>query len=385
MRWFIPVFLMVFLFMHLYVYLRFFHIVLKSKGVKTLWAFVIFLGFISPFLWRYADHNWSPKLTYYIAFIGLLWMGFLLYLLLTILIVDVYKAFVFLSKKLFHINPLPTPSNKSLVFLVLVPSFSLSAYSYYETLNLKVERISIYTEKVPQNIKILHISDLHLGPVMGMDKIKLVLEVYKREKPHMVISTGDLVDGNMKDKDHLAQALAQINPPLGKYAVLGNHEYYRGIRQALDFTQRAGFKLLRGQTVYIKEYNLSLVGIEDDDCRFFKACVGSLSDKDVLQGANKESFVIYLKHKPRLEKGTEEFFDLMLSGHTHGGVYYPVGRFILTRLFISDRGLHKINNSYIYISKGVGTGGPPMRLFSQPDVAVIEILNPAQNLHRPAQ
>ncbi|MFN3598760.1 MAG: metallophosphoesterase [Aquificaceae bacterium] len=376
MRWFITVFLLIFLFMHLYVYLRFFHIVLRSKKAKILWAFVIFLGFISPFLWRYADINWNPKITYYVALSGLLWMGFLLYLLLSLLVIELYKALVFLSKKFFHINPLPTTSKKSLFLLVLVPSFGLSAYSYYETLNLKVERITLYTDKVSQSIKILHISDLHLGPVMGMDKIGLVLEVYEREKPHMVVSTGDLVDGNMRNKVYLAQALAKIKPPLGKYAILGNHEYYRGIGQAVDFIQKAGFRLLRDDAIYIREYNLSLVGIEDDDCRFFKACVGSLSDKEVLQKAYKNSFVIYLKHKPRIEEGAEEFFDLMLSGHTHGGVYYPVGRFILTHLFISDRGLHKKGNSYIYISKGVGTGGPPMRLFSSPDVAVIEILKP---------
>ncbi|MFN3471167.1 MAG: metallophosphoesterase, partial [Aquificaceae bacterium] len=124
-----------------------------------------------------------------------------------------------------------------------------------------------------------------------------------------------------------------------------------------------------------EEYNLSLVGIEDDDCRFFGSCLGSLSDKEVLRRAKGGSFVIYLKHKPRLEKGAEELFDLMLSGHTHGGVYHPIGRFILTRLFIGDRGLHKLGSSYVYISKGVGTGGPPMRLLSPPDVAVIELVS----------
>lgn len=375
MRWFIFAFLLTFLFMHLYVYLRFFHIVLRNKRDKIFWAFFIFAGFLSPFLWRYGDAHWGERITYYITFGSLLWMGFLLYFLLALLIVDLYKVFVFLSKKLFHINPLPTPSPKSLVLLVLLPSLSLSAYSYYETLNLKVERIKIYTDKVPKNIKILHISDLHLGPVMGMDKVKLVLDVYEREKPQMVVSTGDLVDGNMKNKLYLAKALAKMDPPLGKYAVLGNHEYYRGINQALDFTQKAGFRPLRGEVVYIQEYNLSLVGIEDDDCRFFGSCLGSISDKEVLRRAKVGSFVIYLKHKPRLEKGAEELFDLMLSGHTHGGVYHPIGRFILTRLFIGDRGLHKLGSSYVYISKGVGTGGPPMRLLSPPDVAVIELVS----------
>ena len=241
-----------------------------------------------------------------------------------------------------------------------------------------MERYTVYTDKLPENIqrlKVLHISDMHLGPVMGMDKIRLVLEVYERKKPDLVVSTGDLVDGNMRDKLHLADALSEMKPPLGKYAVLGNHEYYRGLEQAIDFTQRAGFRLLRGDLAQIREVNLTVVGIDDDYCRFFKKCQGTLSDRELLEKANPNSFVLYLKHKPRLQEGAERLFDLMLSGHTHGGVYYPVGKLILTRLFISDRGFHRLGDSYLYISKGVGTGGPPMRLFSPPDVAVIEIVN----------
>ncbi|RMH09009.1 MAG: metallophosphoesterase [Aquificota bacterium] len=288
---------------------------------------------------------------------------------------DLYEGFVLFSKRFLGINPLPLPAGKLRLFLVLLFAFSLSAYGYFETLNLKVERITLYSDKISANsVKILHISDLHLGPVMGMDKIRLVYEVYKREKPSMIVSTGDLVDGNMRNKSHLALALAQMVTPLGKYAVLGNHEYYRGVEQAVDFTQKAGFVLLRGKSLYIPEVNITLVGIDDDDCRFFNQCVGTLSDYQLLRRVDQKSFVLYLKHKPRIEERAVGLFDLMLSGHTHGGVYYPVGRLILTRLFITDRGLVRLGDGYLYVSKGVGTGGPPIRLFSPPDVAVIEIL-----------
>ncbi|MFN7064796.1 MAG: metallophosphoesterase [Aquificaceae bacterium] len=377
MRWFIPIFLSLFALMHVYVYLHlvkaFNSIVIRFIGIMT-----FLIGFLSPFLWRYADANWNPQIAYYIAFGGLLWMGFLLYFLVNLLIFDLYKAFVFLSKRLFGLNPLPIPSRKGSLLTALFFSIALSSYSHYETLNLRVERFTLYTDKLPESIdhiKILHLSDLHLGPVMGMDKIRPILSIYEREKPHIVISTGDLIDGNMRDKRHLAIALGQMNPPLGKYAVFGNHEYYRGVDQAVEFTQEVGFKLLRGDTFLLKDYNISLVGIDDDDCRFFRVCKGTLSDVELLKGAKRDSFVIYLKHKPRLERGAEELFDLMLSGHTHGGVYYPVGRLILTKIFISDRGLHRIGDAHLYISKGVGTGGPPMRLFSPPDVAILEIVN----------
>ncbi len=377
MRWFIPVFLILFALMHIYAYLRVFSPAL-GRGKKGVVALLLLLGFLSPFIWRYADANMNPNIAYITALSGLIWMGFLLYLIVFSLIFELYKGAVYVSRRLFGINPLPVPSGKALVIVILSFSTTLSAYSHYETLNLRVERFSISTDKLPENIKklkILHISDLHLGPVMGIDKIRLVLDVYEREKPDLVVSTGDLVDGNMRDKPHLAQALSNMNPPMGKYAVLGNHEYYRGLEQSMEFTQKAGFRLLRNEVVELKEINITLVGIDDDDCKLFRKCVGTLSDKELLKRANGKSFVLYLKHKPRLEQDADKFFDLMLSGHTHGGVYYPVGKFVLTRLFISDRGFHKLGNSYLYISKGVGTGGPPMRLFSPPDVAVIELVN----------
>lgn len=375
MSWFIPVFLLVFGLMHLYVYYRVFK---PAFGKRWLTLPVLLLGFLSPFIWRYADAHMNPDIAYITAFSGLLWMGFLLYLVLGGLLFELYRSLLYVSYRFLKINPLPMPSAKVVALVFLLFSTGLSAYSYYETLNLRVERIVIHTDKLPdhvEKVKILHISDLHLGPVMGMDKIRLVREIYEREKPDLLVSTGDLVDGNMSNKLYLADALSKINPPLGKYAVLGNHEYYRGVQQAIEFTHRSGFRLLRGDMVKLKEYNITIVGIDDDDCRFFKECVGTLSDRELLQKANKESFVIYLKHKPRLEDGTTGLFNLMLSGHTHGGVYYPVGKLILTKMFISDRGFHKIGNSYVYISKGVGTGGPPMRLLSPPDVAVIELVN----------
>lgn len=128
-----------------------------------------------------------------------------------------------------------------------------------------------------------------------------------------------------------------------------------------------------------------VVGVDDDDCRFFNACKGTVDEYQILKDTPKDKFVLLLKHKPRLNPSSAGLFDLMLSGHTHGGIYKPVGEFIIKRMFITDRGLVRVKDSYVFVSKGVGTGGPPMRLFSPPDVAIIEILNSAQNLYKPAQ
>ena len=366
MSWFILTFLGVYFLMNLYVFLK-----LK----RPIFLPIILLGYFSPLLMRYADTNLSPTMSYFVGLFALLYMGFLVYLIFSFLLFDLYALFVKFSHRVFGINPLPRPSKKATLVLVFILSFSLSAYSYYETLNPVVYHFRLETEKLPlERIRIMHISDVHLGPVMGMDKIELIRKVYNAYKPDILVSTGDLVDGNMKRKDGLAVALAEMDPPMGKFAVLGNHEYYRGVDQAVEFTKSAGFKLLRGEVI---DLGFMLVaGVDDDDCRLFNACIGPINEYELLKDApNRDKFVLLLKHKPRLDKRAVGMFDLMLSGHTHGGVYYPVGKFIIPKLFEANAGWVDLGKgSYLFVSRGVGTGGPPMRLLAPPDVAIIDIV-----------
>jgi len=328
------------------------------------------LGFVSPMLMKYADANLSPSVSYLVGLFALLYMGFLLYLILFLFTFDLYSMLVKVLYRFLGINPLPKPSKT----IALLLSFSLSSYSYYETLKPEIYHFRIETEKFPvERIRIMHISDVHLGPVMGMDKIELIKKVYQEYRPDLLVSTGDLVDGNMKRKDGLAKALKYIEPPLGKFAVLGNHEYYRGIDQAVEFTKSAGFRLLRGEKIDLGP--LVLVGVDDDDCRFFNACKGPISEYELLKDRSGDKFVLVLKHKPRVDKRAVGLFDLMLSGHTHGGVYYPVGKFIIPKLFEADAGWVDLGKgSFLFVSKGVGTGGPPMRLLAPPDMAIIDIV-----------
>ncbi len=209
---------------------------------------------------------------------------------------------------------------------------------------------------------------------MGLDKIELVKKAVEKYKPHLIISTGDLVDGNMENRENFKSALREIKAPYGKYAIVGNHEYYRGIEKALSFTEEAGFKVLRGEIFEIENF-LILVGIDDEDCKAFKKCKGPLNERELLKGLSKDEFVILLKHKPEVNKESLGHFDLMLSGHTHGGLYYPFGKWFLKLFFDFEYpGLHYLGKgSYLFVSKGIGTGGPPMRFLSPPDLAIIEL------------
>lgn len=326
----------------------------------------------SPVFLRYADKYASSKVSYIVAFFVLFWMGFLIYIVFFGLIWDSFSRWI-----LYKIFNLQGFNKKEKIILIFI-SFGFSIYSYFETQYLEIIKIEFKTCKLPKDtnkIKILQIADLHLGPLMGMDKINLVKEVWEKEKPDIVVSTGDLVDGNMGKRNEFVEKFRELKAPLGKYAILGNHEYYRGWRQAINFTQKAGFKILRNEFVNVKDV-LYIVGLDDKTCKYFDVCDSNFDESKILKMIPQDKFILLLKHQPEIKKETIGLFEIMLSGHTHGGLYKYVGSFIMRKFYETDRGFKYLGKgSYLFVSKGVGTGGPPMRFLTPPDVAIIELVN----------
>lgn len=360
---FLFIFFLLYFLMHIY----FIKKMIGIYGKKSIGMYSITLMTFSPFIYRFYDKSGYDS--YFFSFFILMWMGFIILFSIYYLIIDLYHLLLKVVHKITGHNPLPTLNNKLAYTIVVSFTFISLAYGYNETLHLTVNRFEIYSNKLDKNIKILHISDLHLNQVMKEDKIKLILDVYKKEKPDIVISTGDLVDGNIKNKESYVSLLKMMNPPLGKYAILGNHEYYAGVNQAIEFTEKAGFKILRDSVLSIG--NITMVGVDDIEAERFK--IKKLILEDILfDQVKKDKFVIFLKHQPDLDYRLIGRFDLMLSGHTHGGVLFPI-KYILRKIFVIDYGFLKIGNSYVYVSRGVGTGGPPIRIGCPPDVAIFEI------------
>src|SRR3990172_9166776 len=165
------------------------------------------------------------------------------------------------------------------------------------------------------------ILDLHLGLVLRNGKAGDVAKIVARERPDLFVSTGDLVDGQLDHVDGLAEILREIPAPRGKYAVLGNHEYFAGIDRAIDFTRRAGFTLLRDESVVI-DNAVRLAGVDDPaGARFARS--RRPSEAAVLGNRPDGLFTVLLKHRPRLDPASAGKFDLQLSGHTHHGQHFP--------------------------------------------------------------
>jgi predicted MPP superfamily phosphohydrolase len=275
---------------------------------------------------------------------------------------------------------LPVPSPRNAFLGVAAAVVALSVYGMHEALNPRVERLRIVTPKLPAStgvVRIALISDVHLGVMMGPRRLPTLLDQVKALDPDILISTGDMVDGSAYYLAGSAALFDAIEPRYGKYAVTGNHEFYRGIAMALRFHRQAGFRVLRGEAVEVVP-GLVLAGVDDPG----RHRPGVLAPGDVdttdagqlLKGLPKDEFVLFLKHQPLVPQAAAGQFDLQLSGHTHAGQMYPFIWF--TRLIYQfGPGLHHLpGGGELYVSRGSGTWGPPMRVLAPAEITLIELV-----------
>ncbi|MBU1694068.1 MAG: metallophosphoesterase, partial [Verrucomicrobia bacterium] len=217
--------------------------------------------------------------------------------------------------------------------------------------------------------RIVQISDLHLTAHRGASLVPRVLDAVQSLAPDILVSTGDLVDSPFEAVRGYAVALRGLSPPGGRFAVLGNHEYYTGLKQALAFHEAAGFTLLRGDLIEAAP-GLWLAGVDDPAGSYTRQ--PHFEDERALAAARPaDGFVLLLKHQPLVSREAGAWFDLQLSGHTHGGQLFPFGWF-LKPIYPWCRGLHKLApGRWLYVNRGAGTWGPPMRLLARPEITLI--------------
>jgi predicted MPP superfamily phosphohydrolase len=192
--------------------------------------------------------------------------------------------------------------------------------------------------------------------------------------PDIVVVTGDLADGKLTGRKREIGMLRRIRPRYGMYAVPGNHDYYDDIDEAVFFMESAGMRVLRTEAV--EAGGIIIAGADDKDHLIKEQWNLSRSETMVLshEKEQREKFLLLLRHRPIVEKGTEGHFDLQLSGHTHGGQLFPL---LSSRHRIPGyaRGLKKLKwGGLLYVSNGAGFVGPPVRLLAPPEIAVIDLV-----------
>ncbi len=181
-----------------------------------------------------------------------------------------------------------------------------------------------------------------------------------------MVATGDIVDAQIDHLDGMSELWQRLKPPLGKFAVTGNHEFYAGLDQALQFLERSGFTVLRGKGVTVAE-TVTLVGIDDPTG-------DKQNETNHLTRHQRGLFTLLLKHRPRVNEKAADLFDLQLSGHAHRGQIFPFN-YVTALEYPKQDGLYSLpSGSHLYTSRGTGTWGPPMRVLSSPEITLFEVV-----------
>jgi uncharacterized protein len=299
---------------------------------------------------------------------GYSWMGFLFISFWCFLLTGIASVAVRVLNGLGG-WALPELTGRAATLALLGIVVLINGYGFFEARSIGVERVVLKTAKLPPGVvrvRIAQITDVHLGLLVGEDRVVKIMEKVRAEKPDILVSTGDLVDGDMEFVPGVPNLFKDFNPPLGKFAVTGNHEAYAGIKESIAATKAFGFRLLEGESVQAGA--ISICGVDDP------AMGVAQDERKVLLDAGRERFNVLLKHRPEVSSSSTGLFDLQLSGHTHRGQVFPF-RYISERVYPMQDGLYRLGNgSLLYTSRGSGTWGPPIRVLSPPEVTIIDIV-----------
>ena len=328
---------------------------------------------VSPFLIRLLERNDYELSARMLSYIAYLWMAALFLFFCGSVALDIANGAVRLVGWMVRSPALAIPAKWS--FLVAVAaSLVISIYGFFSALDIRTERMTVETSKLPAGIdrlRIVQISDVHLGLIVRCGRLERVMQIVKAERPDIFVSTGDLVDAQINKMTGMAELLSKVRAPYGNYAVTGNHEYYAGLDQALDFTRKAGFRILRGEVVQAGP--ITVAGVDDQTQIQFQKSKW-VSELQLLRDCPKDKFTLLLKHRPTVEQNALGLFDLQLSGHTHRGQIYPF-RYIAQIAYPMNAGRFDLaGGSILRVSRGTGTWGPPVRFLSPPEVTVIDLV-----------
>ncbi len=362
--------------LHGYVFLKIkgaFHPAASAQVVLIL--LMVFLV-LTPVLVRVSERLGYEDSACVLSYIGYIWMGILLLFFFASLLLDAYRLLIYLTGR-FTRGDLSflTPSPLQIFLIPMLLSLFLNAYGYHEAKNIRTEEVTIKTVKIPQGtgrIRIVQISDVHIGMIVRGDRLEKIVEKVRQADPDILVSTGDLVDGQIDNLMPSARLFEDIQPRFGKYAVTGNHEFYAGIEQAMAFHRSAGFRVLRGEAETAAGL-ITIAGVDDPAGDRF-GVDRNPTEKKLLTELPRERFTLLLKHKPVPDRETLGLFDLQLSGHTHRGQIFPFS--LLTALaFPYHAGYFELpERAGLYVSRGSGTWGPPVRFLAAPEVTVIDLI-----------
>ncbi|WP_238009183.1 metallophosphoesterase [Dactylosporangium sp. AC04546] len=235
----------------------------------------------------------------------------------------------------------------------------------------QLKRVPVRLAKLPASMdgfRIALVSDIHLGPLLGRSHTERIVRIINSVDADLVAVVGDLVDGSVAELGSAAEPLQDLKARHGSFFVTGNHEYFSGYQEWVDEVNSLGVRVLRNERVDIQ--GLDLAGVND----VTGSDVGDGPDfAKALGGRDPARPVVLLAHQPvQAHDAAKHGVDLQLSGHTHGGQMVPFNLLVALEAPVVA-GLGNVDGTQVYVTRGAGFWGPPVRFGAPPDISVVEL------------
>lgn len=285
---------------------------------------------------------------------GSAWMVFLLYMVLSLVAMDL------LHLALPHFNGF---------YYALGFTLCLLAYGNWNYHHPRMEKIEVEIEKpMDKSLRIVAVSDIHLG--YGTDKraLKRYVGMINEQQPDVILIGGDLIDNSLKPvrEQRMEEELRELKAPMGIYMVRGNHEFISGAEECATFLAKTPITLLR-DSVATLEGGVQIIGRDDRTNRHRKSL------EQLIGKCDSSKPMIVIDHQPyHLAQADSLGVDFQFSGHTHRGQVFPLN-LLTDRMFEQSHGYRRWSHAHIYVSSGLSLWGPPFRIGTHSDMAVIEI------------
>lgn len=367
---FISLLILVLASLHYYVHRRFVEKSHLRRSVKRAFNIFLILNFLGVF--AYALTRYYPFIPNWLYFIFSLPIGIIFLMFCWTIIYDTFNQTLELSK----ISQSKRDFfRRSLDIISVGALFGLNIRAVSEAQHIVFEEVDIKIKDLKKTYSIVQLSDIHIGGLIDAGFIKSIVAKINALEPDLVVITGDLVDIEIKYAKGALNELASLKSKYGTYFIVGNHEYFHDIYEILKTIKSLGINVLENDSVYIGEEGsgFNLAGVYD---LFGYRTLEYVPDLGkALSQALPNSPTVLLAHQPLyIEEVEKTDVDLMLSGHTHGGQLYPFRLLVkMQQPYIG--GLYSHNeNLQIYVNRGTGYWGPPMRLGVSSEITAINLL-----------
>lgn len=341
---------------NIYIFIRALQTITSQPvGVKIIFSTIFWIAAFSLFISIFARDLPLPQGVFRgMHTIGSIWMVFTLYMVLALIATDILKLLL--------------PNFGGRFFYAFAFTCSLLIYGYWNYKNPKTVELNLKMEKPHPAMKIVAVSDIHLGHGTGKKQLQKYVERINALNPDIVLIGGDLIDNSIAPlyMERMDEELSQLKAPLGVYMAPGNHEYISGIGKCREFLEKTPITLLRDSLITLPN-GVQLIGRDDHSNRKRKPL------SQLVGEAIHTQPIIVVDHQPyNLAESDACGVDLQFSGHTHRGQVWPMS-LLTDKMFEQSYGYRRWRNTHVYVSSGLSLWGPPFRIGTNSEIVVINI------------